>query len=142
MGRCSPISGPRGSHSDETNSWAENGNLPERVPFFKTDRKRELSVKLKHHASSDFTMAAEVLDESLTPFTYLKTCVCWPEKRGLFDFNLREILDEFVGDVQIFTEFTAFRHIIIGRSPPGAQANLGNITRRPACTSSPTVKAL
>ena len=60
-------------------------------------------------------MAAEVLDEIVDTIYVLENLCLLARKAGLFDFNLREILDEFVGDVQIFTEFTAFRCSIIGR---------------------------
>ena len=99
---------------DETKAWARTVISRARA-VFKTAPQARTIGQTQASREPDFTMAAEVLDEIVDTIYVLENLCLLARKAGLFDFNLREILDEFVGDVQIFTEFTAFRHIIIGR---------------------------
>jgi hypothetical protein len=63
----------------------------------------------------DFSLAAEVLGEIIETVYVLENLFFIAEKAGLLKFHLKKVLDEYLGDVQIMTEFTLFRHDIIGR---------------------------
>lgn len=63
----------------------------------------------------DFSLAAEVLDEIIETVYVLENLTFLADKAGLFSFDLREVLDEYVGDVQLVTEFARHRHAIVER---------------------------
>lgn len=63
----------------------------------------------------DFSLAAEVLDEIIETVYVLENLTFLAEKAGLMKFDLRRVLEEYLGDVQIVTEFTLFRRDIVGR---------------------------
>ncbi len=63
----------------------------------------------------DFSLAAEVLEEVIETVYVLENLLFVFEKAGLGRFDLKRVLDEYLGDVQIMTEFTFFRREIIGR---------------------------
>ncbi len=110
-----PQSAVKEGHTlDETKAWARTVISRARAVFKRAPQQRS-SGQTQASSEPDFTMAAEVLDEIVDTIYVLENLCLLARKAGLFDFNLREILDEFVGDVQIFTEFTAFRCSIIGR---------------------------
>jgi len=63
----------------------------------------------------DFSLAGEVLDEVIETVYVLENLTFLAEKAGLFTFDLREVLEDYVGDVQLVTEFAQHRHEIIQR---------------------------
>jgi hypothetical protein len=63
----------------------------------------------------DFSLAAEVLEEIIDTVYVLENLTFLAEKAGLMKFNLRRVLEEYLGDVQIVTEFQQFRTDIVGR---------------------------
>jgi hypothetical protein len=63
----------------------------------------------------DFSLAAEVLEEIIETVYVLENLTFLAGKAGLMKFNLREVLQEYLGDVQIVTEFEQFRTDIVGR---------------------------
>jgi hypothetical protein len=63
----------------------------------------------------DFSLAAEVLEEIIDTVYVLQNLTFLAEKAGLMKFNLKQVLDEYLGDVQIVTEFGQFRTDIVGR---------------------------
>lgn len=63
----------------------------------------------------DFSLAAEVLEEVIDTVYVLENLTFLAEKAGLMKFNLKEVLAEYLGDVQIMTEFQQFRTDIVGR---------------------------
>ena len=63
----------------------------------------------------DFGLAGEVLAEIIETVYVLENLTRIAEKAGLFKFNLREVLEEYLGDVQLVTEFSYYRTDVIGR---------------------------
>ena len=63
----------------------------------------------------DFTLAAEVLDEIVDAVYVMENLCFLAEKAGVFQFDLKKVLEEYLGDVQLMTEFTYYRNQILGR---------------------------
>ncbi|GAA5129504.1 hypothetical protein JIN84_03420 [Luteolibacter yonseiensis] len=82
----------------------------------------------------DFGLAAEVLDEIIDTVYVLENLSWLAEKAGLMSFDVREVMDEYLGDVQLVTEFSYYRNDIVGRfheametihlSHPGAEIHV------------------
>lgn len=63
----------------------------------------------------DFSLAGEVLDEIIETVYVLENLTFIAEKAGLFKFDLREVLEDYLGDVQLVTEFSYYRTDVVGR---------------------------
>ncbi len=63
----------------------------------------------------DFSLAGEVLDEIIETVYVLENLSKIGEKAGFFKFDLRNILEEYLGDVQLVTEFSYYRLEIVSR---------------------------
>ena len=63
----------------------------------------------------DFDHAGDVLDEIIDTVRVLENLFFLAEKAGLFKFDLRQILMQYLGDVQLVTEFGYHRKNIVGR---------------------------
>lgn len=63
----------------------------------------------------DFSLAGEVLDEIIETVYVLQNLSRLGEKAGLFTFDLKKVLDEYLGDVQLVAEFSYYRNDIVGR---------------------------
>ncbi len=63
----------------------------------------------------DFGLAAEVLDETLETIYVLENLLFLADKAGLFKFDLPKVLKDYLGDVQIVTEFADYRTDIVAR---------------------------
>ena len=63
----------------------------------------------------DFSLAGEVLDEIIDTVYVLENLFFLAEKSGLFKFDLRRVLEEYLGDVQLVAEFSYYRTDIVGR---------------------------
>lgn len=63
----------------------------------------------------DFGLAAEVLDEIIDTVYVLENLSWLAEKAGLMTFDVREVMDEYLGDVQLVAEFLDYRNDIVGR---------------------------
>ena len=98
---------------DETKAWARTVVSRVRAAFMTPSRSD--IPRSDNGQSPDFTLVAEVLDEIIDTIYVLENLTYLAKKVGLFEFKLREMLEQFVGDVQIFTEFESIRHLIIGR---------------------------
>lgn len=72
-------------------------------------------LRFREYAEPDFSLAAEVLDEMIDTVQVLQNLFFLAEKAGIMKFELDEVLQEYLGDVQIVTEFTFYRRDIIGR---------------------------
>jgi hypothetical protein len=70
--------------------------------------------------TEDFQLSAQVVHEMIESIAITERLCFVAEKAGLFTFDLRRILDDYLGDVQIVTEFKthrekilrAFRHVL------------------------------
>jgi hypothetical protein len=99
-----------GRTMEETKAWARTV----------VARAQALCAKAKGKDASaitppDFHLAAEVLDEMIDTIYVLENLTFLADKAGVFSFDLRQTLENYLGDVQIVTEFTEFRENIIGR---------------------------
>lgn len=94
---------------EEIKAWARTVVARARATF-KEAEKRQPGLH-----GPDFSLAAEVIDEIIETIDVLENLAWITDKAGLMTFDLREVLDEYIGDVQIVTEFTYHRHDIIGR---------------------------
>lgn len=63
----------------------------------------------------DFGLAAEVLDEILETVYVLENLLFLADKAGMFKFDITQVLEDFLGDVQIVTEFADYRTDIVVR---------------------------
>jgi hypothetical protein len=63
----------------------------------------------------DFGLAAEVIDEILETIYVLNNLLFLADKAGLFKFDLSQVLEDYLGDVQIVTEFADYRADIVVR---------------------------
>ena len=66
-------------------------------------------------AEPDFGRAGEVLEEMVDTIYVLERVLSVAKFAGIFEFDLRKVLEDYLGDVQIVTEFEAFRTQIVGR---------------------------
>ncbi|MDQ6656570.1 MAG: hypothetical protein M3Y80_12260 [Verrucomicrobiota bacterium] len=73
------------------------------------------ALHLREYVDPDFSLAAEVMEEMIDTVHVLENLTFLAEKAGIMHFDLDEVLDEYLGDVQVVTEFTLFRRDIIGR---------------------------
>jgi hypothetical protein len=62
---------------------------------------------------SDYSMIKRVLDEMIQTIAILERICHLADRAGLFTFDLRKLLDNYLGDVQIVTEFKAQRGMIL-----------------------------
>jgi|GEM_PF-715305 len=97
---------------DETKLWTRTVVSRLRAAYLN----RRLVQERTHRGQSlDFTLIAEVLDEIIDVIGVLENLTFLAKKAGLFDFKLRVLLERYVGDVQIVTEFEAYRRIVLAR---------------------------
>ncbi len=61
----------------------------------------------------DYDMLKRVLEEMIETVAVLERLVFLAEKAGLFKFNLKKLLTDYLGDVQIVTEFEDLRNKIL-----------------------------
>ena len=63
----------------------------------------------------DFSLAGEVVDEVIETIYVLENLLFLADKAGLFKFDLREVLEDYLGDVQLVAEFADYREEIVLR---------------------------
>jgi hypothetical protein len=56
-----------------------------------------------------------VLDEAIDAIGVMESLLFLARKAGVLDFDLKRILDDYLGDVQLVTEFSGVRDNIVGR---------------------------
>lgn len=91
---------------EESKKWART--IVERLRF----RWRRKGSKGGCH-ERDFTLLKQVLSEMIQAIAVLDRLGAIGERAGLFTFNLRKLLDDYLGDVQIVTEFESNRVAIV-----------------------------
>jgi hypothetical protein len=87
--------------------WIEHSSLVERG----AKSGRPAAAKI----NPDFSLAAEVLDEIIETVYVLENLLFLADKAGLFKFDLRVVLEAYLGDVQLVTEFANYRTEIVAR---------------------------
>jgi hypothetical protein len=102
---------------EETKAWARTVVARARAICKKKIREEEALSPAQRSGiiEPDFGLAAEVLEEIIETVYVLENLTFLAEKAGLMKFDLKRVLEEYLGDVQIVTEFTLFRRDIIGR---------------------------
>lgn len=73
---------------------------------------RATSSEQRQLTPEDFKLASGVVDEVAETISVLENICFLSEKAGAFKFDLGQLLRDYVGDVQVVTEFTAFRRKI------------------------------
>ncbi len=63
----------------------------------------------------DYRTIKRVLEEMIDTIAVLERLLFLADKAGLFSFNLKKLLDDYLGDVQLVTEFTLHRQKILDR---------------------------
>jgi hypothetical protein len=94
---------------EETKAWARTVVARARIYC---DRARKDNNAI---VEPDFDLGIEVLDEIIQTIHVIENILSIADRMGLVHFELKEILDEYVNDVQIVTEFESHRREIIGR---------------------------
>lgn len=98
----------RGYTLQETKAWART--IVERVGVLAQEhRSNPLTRKI------DYKQIGEVLEDLITGIQVLETLTFLAKKAGVVDFNLKKLLEDYLGDVQVVTEFTCLRDKIVGR---------------------------
>lgn len=69
----------------------------------------------------NFELLRRVLDELIETIAVSDLVLTLARKANLGSFNLKTILDQFLGDVQLFADFRAYRRDILGRFNEAAQ---------------------
>ena len=75
-------------------------------------KKRLLRPEL---TDTDYVAIKAILAELIETLTVLERLTFLADKAGLFSFDLRKLLDDFLGDVQTVTEFDHYRSQILDR---------------------------
>lgn len=99
----------KGSTQGQANAWPRMAAARARA--------QELLIRAWRPAivAPDFGLAAEVIDEILETIYVLDNLLFLADKAGLFKFDLSEVLEDYLGDVQIVTEFADYRADIVAR---------------------------
>ncbi len=103
---------------EETKAWARTVLARARFLFRKARDIAQSGGAVSGHPAlirPDFSLAAEVLEEIVDTVYVLENLAWLGEKAGLLKFDLRKVLEEYLGDVQIVTEFELFRYSILAR---------------------------
>lgn len=66
-------------------------------------------------SATDFVAIKAVLSEMIESLKVMESLTFLAGKAGLFTFDLKKLLDDFIGDVQIVTEFEPYRDRILER---------------------------
>lgn len=91
----------------ETKAWAYS--LVNRVRVLASLRNEN------SHAEIDYPRIALVLEEIIDAIRVIETLLMVSQKAGFGEFDLRKILDSFLGDVQLVTEFSPVRAQILAK---------------------------
>ena len=91
------------------------GNAPLALNMRLLEEAYRQEISRKQIIPPDFTLASEVLDEIIETIYVLENLFFIADKAGVFKFDLRRVLEEYLGDVQIVTEFAYHRTDIVGR---------------------------
>lgn len=66
-------------------------------------------------SDADYELLKQVLEEMIETLAVLERLSYLADKAGVFTFDLRKLLDDYLGDVQIVTEFESHRNQILKR---------------------------
>jgi len=95
---------------EETVSWART--IVERL---QTNYPHDVSSNPLGIKVEDARLIKQILGEVIETVTVLERLLFIADKAGLFRFDLAKVLKDFVGDVQLVTEFAMYREQILGQ---------------------------
>jgi hypothetical protein len=98
-----------GDTLEETKAWAASVVSRARATYF---------PKVKHPQQlkeEDFNLGTSVIEELIETVRVLENLLFVAEKAGVFKFDLAPLLRDYIGDVQLVTEFKFYRDKIIYR---------------------------
>lgn len=106
--------------------WADIPRIPEKEGYTVEESKKwgkTVIDRLRPYSQNDpktltprdLEMAKGLLEEMLDTLTVLERLVFLADKAGLFKLNLQEILINYLGDVQLVTDFKNYRDKILHR---------------------------
>lgn len=85
-----------------------------RCSYREEDRERMKDALLANKLEeSDYSMLKQVLDEMIRTIAILEQLCRLAERAGVFTFDLGKLMDNYLGDVQVVTEFRAQRRMIL-----------------------------
>jgi len=100
---------------EEAKTWART--IVERLRLrWRQERKKQGWEGKRKDAchDEDFELAQQVLSEMIQTIAVAERLCFLADKAGLFTFDLRKLLDDYLGDVQVVAEFTKQREKILG----------------------------
>jgi hypothetical protein len=104
---------------EETRAWA--GTIVERLRLrYEVERKDVQRKSAALHISEiavpqrpNFALLKQVMGEMVLTITVIDRICFLAEKAGIFSFRLKQLLDDYLGDVQVVAEFDAERRKIL-----------------------------
>lgn len=93
---------------EEAKKWSKT--VVERVRALDLEVDGPLNLNPK-----DYLLAAQVIEEMIQTSRVLGCLLYFAEKAGFFQFDLDQVLIDYLGDVQIVADFSSFRKEIVGR---------------------------
>jgi hypothetical protein len=106
---------------EETKAWARSVVARCHIAFSRGRQKKAKQMergeipKEKLPREPDFGQVGETLEEIIDTVQVLENLCFLAEKAGVLKIDIRQVLEDYVGDVQLVTEFTQYRREIIGR---------------------------
>ncbi len=91
---------------EETKAWASSVVSRAQATYLHKVKNPQLTPQ-------DFTLAAGVIEEIVEAITVMENLFAVTEKAGIFKFDLASLLRDYIGDVQIVTEFKFYRDQIV-----------------------------
>jgi hypothetical protein len=95
---------------EQAQAWARTLVERIRLRYEKAPQRKKGEIRLN---AGDFDMLETVVTELIQGVDVLDRLFFLAEKMGLFSFKLKELLSDFLGDVQIVTEFSSERENIL-----------------------------
>lgn len=99
---------------EQANTWA-NAIVERLRVVHEQSRSGTTSSEAANLSATDFAAIKAVLTEMLETLNVIERLVFLADRAGIFKFDLKRLLDNFLGDVQIVTEFAPYRKEIIYR---------------------------
>lgn len=94
---------------DETKAWGTSVvSRAQAMYSFKVAGQRQLN-------SQDFALGTAVIEEIVETVDVLENLLTVTEKMGIFKFDLGPLLRDYIGDVQLVTDFRYYRKKIVAR---------------------------
>lgn len=69
----------------------------------------------RHLKADDFDLAATVVEEVVESVAVMERLLTVADKAGIFKFDLGPLMRDYIGDVQLVTDFEAYRNKIVHR---------------------------